>query len=400
MRVTAYTYPWDVASLGVDRVLADLAALGVVGVDLAATYHPIDALSPRGDPLRLYTSPRGAVHFPARIAGFGRIRPAVSSPEICAVWPQMAQRAPSFDMEINAWTVVLYQPWIVDQYPDCARVLPSGDPIGSGVCAANEDVREYLARLCEDVVDQFGVAKIRLEGVAPSGYDYGWMRPRVLIDVPTVARNLLALCFCRACMTRGSAAGLDVERLRQLVCDRIHREVSSEAATATVPEGSDVLCDPELHEFAAQHERASMELATAATSRLGGNGRPSLSTTAWMTYADLLGPSRVQLFRVLAESVDQLMIGPRDAERLSQLDDQGVTAGSGVGRATLLTPLRNSAAGTPVLLGGAQERRQETLEFLRSVAPLGLEEVCMYNYGLLRDDDLRDLVDAVRAVLP
>ena len=43
---------------------------------------------------------------------------------------------------INAWTVVLYQPWIVDAYPDCARVLASGDPIGAGVCAANEDVRE------------------------------------------------------------------------------------------------------------------------------------------------------------------------------------------------------------------------------------------------------------------
>jgi hypothetical protein len=141
MRVTAYTYPWDVACLGVDRVLEDLAAQGIAGIDLAATYHPIDAVSPRGGFPRHFTSARGAVHFPARSSRYGRILPAVSSPEIGAVWSQIAQRAPFFDIDVNAWTVVLYQPWIVDEYPDCARVLPSGDPIGSGVCAANEDFR-------------------------------------------------------------------------------------------------------------------------------------------------------------------------------------------------------------------------------------------------------------------
>ncbi len=399
MRVTAYTYPWDVACLGVDRVLEDLAAQGIAGMDLAATYHPIDALSPRGGFPRHFTNARGAVHFPARISRYGRIRPAVSSPEICAVWPQIAQRAPSFEVDLNAWTVVLYQPWIVDQYPDCARVLPSGDPIGSGVCAANEDVREYLARLCEDLVDQFGVPMIRLEGLAPSGYDYGWLRPRVQIDVPAVASDLLALCFCRACVTRGIAAGLDVERLRVLVCDRISREIGSDSARAPAPGAPDLLGDPELHEFVVQHDRASIELASAATSRLSGRV-PRISTTGWMTYAQLLGAPRVELFGALAESVDQLMIGPRDAECVAELNKQGPSRGSSVGRSSFLSPLRLSPAGIPVLPGLAQERREGAAEFLRAIAPLDVEEVCVYNYGLLPDSDLRDLVEAVRAALP
>ena len=70
------------------------------------------------------------------------------------MWPEVVDRARSVGLDVNAWTVTLYQPWIVDAHPDCARVLPGGDPIGSGVCPANDDVRDYLATLCADIVDQ------------------------------------------------------------------------------------------------------------------------------------------------------------------------------------------------------------------------------------------------------
>src|SRR5438552_2466081 len=193
MRVTAYAYPWDLARLGVERVLGEMAAHGIAAVDLAATYHPIDALSPRGGHA-LFTSPRGAVHFPARLERYGRIQPSMSpDPEIRAVWPATARAAVSSGLGLNAWTVVLFQPWIADAYPDCARVLPSGDPIGSGVCPASEDVREYVAVLCADIAEQFGVETLRLEGIMPAAYDYGWLRPRVLVEVSLLARQLPAL---------------------------------------------------------------------------------------------------------------------------------------------------------------------------------------------------------------
>ncbi len=279
-------------------------------------------------------------------------------------------------------------------------MLPSGDPIGSGVCASNEDVREYVGKLCEDVYDQFGVAMIRLEGVAPSGYDYGWMRPRVLIDIPSLVGDLLSLCFCCACVARGTAAGLDVERLRLLVCDYIGHQVGSEAAAASTPDGPELLRDAEFQAFVVQHQRASLELAVAATSRLDGDVKPRLSSTAWTTYDQLLGTSRFEHFGELAQSVDQMMVGPRDAERLARISQHGPTRRGSVGLTTLLTPLRVGAAGAPVLPGRAQDRRDEAMEFLRAVAPLALDEVCIYNYGLLRDNDLGDLVDAVRTVLP
>jgi hypothetical protein len=61
MLVSASTYPWDVARLGVDAVIDDLLAHGIEMIDLASTYHPIDAFSPRDG--AFFTSPRGT--FPS-----------------------------------------------------------------------------------------------------------------------------------------------------------------------------------------------------------------------------------------------------------------------------------------------------------------------------------------------
>jgi hypothetical protein len=108
MRVTTYAYPWDLANLGVETTLKRIADEGIDAVDLAATYHPIDSLSPRGGP-RLFSNGRGAVYFPARPERYGRIRPLVHSPGLAAVWPQVARLAPSLGLGLNAWTVTLFQ---------------------------------------------------------------------------------------------------------------------------------------------------------------------------------------------------------------------------------------------------------------------------------------------------
>jgi hypothetical protein len=404
VRVTAYTYPWDVARIGVDRVLEDLAGHGIDAIDLAASYHPIDTLSPRGDSVRTFTSPRGAVHFPARIDRYHRIRPSVSSREISAAWPAIVERAPSFGLAVNAWVVVLYQPWIVDAYPDCTRVLPGGDPVGSGVCASNDDVREYVATLCEDLVDQFGVDLIRLEGVAPGGYDYGWLRPRVLVDVPPLAQDLLALCFCQSCVTKAASSGLDVERLRRIVTKSIIGEInpgeSGEVDEATLGDG-EISADPELHEFVVQHERASIDLIGAVRSRVGGSIVSRLSTTTWTTYSSLLGADANSLFGELADVIDQLLVGQRDAARLENLVEVEHPRAGAIGRTTLVTPMRNSVPGGMAPLLGVPDEGGlggRVRAYLELVAPLGLEEVCLYNYGLLRDRDIRDIIGAVTAV--
>src|SRR5438067_1751870 len=141
MHVTCWTYPWDVARLGVDEVLGDLADQGFSGVDLAATYHPISVLSPRGPHISGFFSPGGAVHFPARADRYGRIKPyIVEDRAVTGAWNDTAARVDHFGLELNAWTIGLFQPWMAQQYPHVARAYPTGERVDAGVCPSNADV--------------------------------------------------------------------------------------------------------------------------------------------------------------------------------------------------------------------------------------------------------------------
>jgi hypothetical protein len=395
VQVTTYAYPWDLARRGVEATLREVRDGEIDGIELAATYHPIDALSPRDGLVRLFSSGRGAVHFPARPARYGRIRPSVSAPEVTAAWPEAAERARDLGLLLNSWTVLTYQPWIVDAHPDCARVLPSGDRTDAGVCPAHDDVREYVAALCEDIVDQFGVHTLHLEGAAAVSYDYGWLRPRILVDVPPVARELLAVCFCESCSRSGVAAGLDVERVRRLVNQEVAAQMGDPAAGES--RAQEVLGDDELRAFVVRYERASIDLVRLVRERLGG--RPTrISSTVWTPFSTLFGDAHDDLVAELAAVADQLLVFPRwRDERTRRVAALAAAGGSGVELASLFTPKENGS--TAALPADASVKDGERVDDeLRAAADFGVRAVGIYNYGLLPERELRGLAAAIRRV--
>ena len=373
VRTATFAYPWDLGRLGVERALGQIAADGFDTVYLAATYHPIDALSPRDGRVRLFASGRGAVHFPAREGRYGRIRPATSPAEVTEVWPAVTRAARSAGLTVIPWTIVLYQPWIVDRYPDCARVLPGGDPIDAGVCPAHDDVREYVAALCDDLVDGFGSSTLHLEGPAPASYDYGWLRPRILVEVPKVARELLALCFCASCRRRGADTGLDVPGVQQ----RVNAAIAAALASGTSSAAEELVAgDAELVAIAELAARASIELVEVVAARVQTRG-PRLSGMPWTPYSSILGTRDDDVFVASLRPFDQVMVAPRPEDHRTQAA-VAARATRDLDLAVLLTP-HNLDAG------------------LRGAAAIGASEIAVYNYGLLREVDTRRMGAMARA---
>ena len=136
------------------------------------------------------------------------------------------------------------------------------------MCPANEDVREYFAVLCDDIVDQFDISLIRLEGIITRTYDFDWLRPRVVVSVPPVARELLAVCFCASCTAQAAAEGLDVPHLRGLVNEAISAELGRGADSVDSKRAADASADPELRAFLVQQVRSSTDFARTAVSRI------------------------------------------------------------------------------------------------------------------------------------
>jgi len=393
MRVTTYTYPWDLARLGVERVVRQMADDGIDAIDLAATYHPIDSLSPR-DGVRLFTNARGAVYFPARTERYGRIRPLTHSAELCAVWPEVAKHARAVGLELNAWTITLFQPWIRDAHPDCARVLPGGDRSGSGVCPANDDVREYLATLCADVVDQFGVRMVRLEGVVSPAFDLDWLRPRVLVDVPALARTLLNLCFCGACTRRARAAGLDVERLRRVVNEAIAAEISEGQTDASADRTAKLTADPELHAFVTQNVQSSIELVRIVAARLKGGTR--ISANASTPYGVLLGAAAEEaLLAQMVDAADQIALHP-NAKGKRGIADLAARATPPRELSMLFARVRIPGSTGPAPVASSEQLAKELTE----AAGLGVDEVTLYSYTLLPEREVHEFVTAVRRASP
>jgi hypothetical protein len=390
MRTTTYLYPWDLARLGIEKTLNEIAEHGFQAIDLAANYHPIDSLSARGG-LNLFTDARGAVYFPARPDGYGRIKPKVHSAP--SVWPQAANEAARIGMGLNSWTITLFQPWIRDAYPDCARVLPWGDASGSGVCAANPDVRAYIVALCADLTAQYGIDLVRLEGTLSHNFDLDWLRPRALVSISPLARTLSNLCFCDSCKVRGSASGIDVAALQTRVVRVIEAEIAGEAGGED--RASAVAADSELIAFTENHVLASIELVREVTARVGDVAKVSCSAAT--PYRALIGEARDDALLIglmtAGSQADLNVLNPAGNQIVSALN---ATLENPRLLSALYVTIRNPTVSSPAQL--AASGTDKMLQGLQAAADAGVREVSLYNYGLLPDVDVQAFMSAVSQV--
>jgi hypothetical protein len=120
-------------------------------------------------------------------------------------------------------------------------------------------------------------------------------------------------------------------------------------------------------------------------------------------YSSLLRGTQNELFEELTGTVDQFVIvRAQDAERVGRLRTTASRAEPPLRFAMLFTPPRSGAPAT--IPGGLAMMPPEQAAVneraageLRAAAALGLEEVGIYNYGLLREGDVRGVVATVRA---
>jgi hypothetical protein len=380
MPMTMAAHPWDLARLGVDAALDELEAAGMRAVEVAATYHTMDVISPRGG-VRLFTSARGAVLFPARRARYGRIKPVVEGPGTATAWTSVAERARARGVGLQAAVVTLFQPWIVDEHPDCARVLPTGDAVGTSVCPSHPDVREYLAALCDDLVEQFGVATVRFQGPMPATYDFDWLRPRTIVRVPSTTRELLSACFCEHCVARGTAIGLDVSALRRRVQDAIAADLDAGSSAAT----GALAGDPELRGYLLRFEAAAVELLAGVRGGATTDQPVQLSSTAWTPFPRLLASDVDEVLAGLVATVDHVSLTPGwFTERNRRLKPVAERLGSPLGLGLVIMQLHEGDGdGVPKELAEARS--------------LGVDDLTLFSWGSLRPRDVEAFAAAVRA---
>lgn len=380
--ISAWLYPWDLAASGVDATLEELAALGVDGLAVSATYHPIAATSMRPSGPRPFHSAEGEVLFVVDAARYAEsaVTPLVlDHARTYGFWSGLGATARAAGLSFDAWIVTVFQPWLARRRPDAARTYPDGALNLDAVCPLAPRYQSYLRALVGDVVTRSEPDRVVLENLLFTPFDYGWIRPRTLVEVSTRAAQLLGLCFCAGCSATGTDAGLDVPGFRAEVVRRVGAELAASAPAA----GSDTF-DDELQMYL---DCRSVRLGRYVAD-LADEVRQISPSTGLVTWA-AEGYGQAQLAPALAESVDTLLV-----HHESSLPAVRAAADRPHARPLrlmrLLYVLRS--------LGGADEQRLANEANAATAA--GYDEFALYNWGLVPKENFARSVEICRAAQP
>ena len=305
-RLSVWAYPWDLADEGVAAALDWLADAGFDAIELCPNYHAISTFAPRNLGRSIHYSEQGAVYFPVRAERYGRIEPRLfDEPEVLGAYAQAAEHAPARGIQLNAWVIGMFQPWIARAYPDTAVENVFGARSFATTCPASPDVQEYLAALVGDLCEQYPVHSALLERPGHPEFAYGWVRERILIDLDPWTRFLAGLCFCENCLTAARAHGVDAVEVRESVArelrDRLSRRQDSGDLEATI--AARVETDEELRGYLESREQSATRLVEGVQRALRGT-----RTRLTLTHAAAgWGPTGLRLADLL-DRIDGLLL--------------------------------------------------------------------------------------------
>lgn len=387
-RISVWAYPWDLADEGVAAALDWLGDAGFDAIELCPNYHAISTFAPRNLGRSIHYSEQGAVYFPVRAERYGRIEPRVfDEPEVLSAYAQAAEHAPSRGIQLNAWVIGMFQPWIARAYPDTAVENAFGARSYATTCPSSPDVQEYLAALVGDLRDQYPVRSALLERPGHPEFAYGWVRERILIDFDPWTRFLAGMCFCESCLTAARTHGVDALEVRESVArelrDRLSRKQESGDLDAMVAARGEA--DEEFRGYLEAREQSATRLVEGVQRALRGTGtRLSLTHAAagW-------GPTGLRLAD-LADRIDGLLL-PDPTDEADEAKRQVALARSARREIELA-----------VMLWGSDEFGPGGPEFaarLDRIAELSVDRVAVYNFGLLRPETLRQIGGLVREAL-
>ena len=210
--VSVWAYPWDLHDLGTEETADTLASVGVTMISLATSYHAGRFLQPGNPRRRIYYPQDGTVYYrpdPARWQG-AEIQP-LQADIVDAEGDRLADLIALRDKGgpgVSCWTVCLHNTRLGILHPDHVVRTAHGDPQFYGLCPSSPAARAYVVGLVADIA-RYRPDRIELESPDFLGFSHGYHHEKDGLPVLPEDNYLLGVCFCRHCLARATAAGLD-----------------------------------------------------------------------------------------------------------------------------------------------------------------------------------------------
>lgn len=394
-----YAYPWDLQGEGIESALAHIAELGLTAVSVAASYHSGKFLSPRHPHRRIVFPEGGVVYFRPSEARFRDlpIRPVVSQlVKDQDVLAQIARASSHYGLQFIGWVVGTHNSRLGLQHPEFLCRNAYGDPYVYALCPSHEPVRAFLLAMIEDLLDQYPFHGLEVESFGYLGFFHGYHHEFYSVSLGIFEHALLALCFCSACQQMGREAGLDTERVRQIVCHTLDRRLNEPVDRTSVTAADEMAA---LLEFLFAHLELQVylkrrnECVTAVLAESAALAHrkgvefsclgPVFARPTALGWVEGLDP------RALGSKVDRFIVALYFEEAERRAVEAAYVAGLQL----------SCALGAALNLGPPYTRTLADVEAtLRHIANLGFTSVGFYNYGTLPTHRLQWIRHALAAL--
>jgi hypothetical protein len=383
-------YPWDVQADGAERIVDEVASLGVTRLEIATAYHSAEVLSPRRTDRVFTRAEANTVHLPLPDGTFSGLSAIPSSIAVNdpGLYPALKVAADAAGIGLTGWGIAFHNTRLAVEHPEAAILDCFGDRFTHGLCATNPAARAYALELFHGIAGTGLFDRVLAESVSYLLQGHG--HPHELwgarLDVTT--RYLLSLCFCEHCVAAAADRGIDAEPLRRRIAAELHRTWNAAYPAGRTPDAGTDLASllvawPDL----AAYTRMRLDVVTSLVADLAAKVHASdvelsLSAAVWGRPAPMNWLEGVDIPASLG-LVDGFVLEsyfPSAQEVAAELDHALALA------APVEDPATVSVALT--LWRAHHSSRADFATKVETVLAAGIDRIALYNYGTATSETL------------
>ncbi len=387
-----YTYPWDLSDEGVDQALDRIVDLtGCTEIQLAPSYHVSNYFLPHNPKSPIRFGEKGAVYYTPELSRYEDtslkpyVSPSVTTPDY---FERLVDAINRRGLVFSAWNVYFFNHHLTEKHPEIAKHDVFGTPYIGQISPSSSDAQEFAVALTQEVMDRFKPHAVRVEALQRQMWRHGMLKNKFQGDITERCQFLLGVCFNPASMRNAEEAGMDAASFRREVDAWLRVEL------ARIPTESDL------------QESADAEwLANAFDGRLREylDVLNAHTTSLWLRVAEVIrkGGGKVQSdYLTQGIRTDTNGLEPRINQHIDRLTT-GLPTNEDDAKAQMRAYLDMIAPGgevfVPVGPGNITEAAP-LVERTMAAANAGAAGALFYNYGLMREEVLRFVGEAMKGV--
>lgn len=229
MEFALWAYPWDLIDEGVESVADRLAAIGVSEINLATNYHSVQPFLPH-NPKRKTFFAHASSYFHPHEEYYGRLSPVSNETMGEEDWLAcIVEGVEDTSLSLNSWTIGCHNSRLGMANQNLTLESPFGDSLVFGLCPSQPATQEYLRSLLTDLSARAPFKRIELETFDYFyGTGFGWHHDKYHLELGRLGEFLFGLCFCDACCDNAREVGIDVDDARTSAQEGIEAIINSD----------------------------------------------------------------------------------------------------------------------------------------------------------------------------